>query len=195
MHHLYRQARNLPDEWNGMKERKMLKRILAPAIFALFVNLGAVTVSAQATPSTTSNDTAKAATDLDIQMVRQDIRDHRKQVLAANMVLTADEATKFWPIYDQYTQEAIKINDSRWELIKSYAASYDTMSDDQASDFMKRSGAIEQQLMALRDKYVPIFEKAVPPKKTALWYQIDRRLDLVLDVQLASMIPVVDASK
>jgi hypothetical protein len=49
--------------------------------------------------------------------------------------------------------------------------------------------------VALREKYVPIFEKVVPPKKTALWYQIDRRLDLVINLQLAGMIPVVDASK
>jgi hypothetical protein len=175
----------------------MLKRMLVLVGFAIFAIPGAAPVSAQAAQSTSggSSDAAKAAADLDIQMVRQDIRDHRKQVLAANMVLTADEATKFWPIYDQYIQETIKINDTRWELMKDYAANYGTMTDAQASDYMKRAGAIEQQLIALRDKYVPIFEQVVSPKKTALWYQIDRRLDMVIDLQLASMIPVVDASK
>ena len=106
-----------------------------------------------------------------------------------------DEATKFWPIYDQYIQETIKINDARWTLIKDYEANYDKMSDQMAENYMKTSARVDQQLVALREKYVPIFEKVVSPKKTALWYQIDRRLDLVINLQLAGMIPVVDASK
>jgi hypothetical protein len=150
--------------------------------------------AAQSAPAS-SSDAAKAAADLDIQMVRQDIRDHRKQIMAANLVLTPDEATKFWPVYDQYINETIKINDSRWDLMKDYATNYDKMSDDLAADYMKRSAAVDQQLIALREKYVPIFGKIVSPKKTALWYQIDRRLDLAINLQLASMVPAVGPSK
>jgi len=80
-------------------------------------------------------------------------------------------------------------------MIKDYAANYDTMTDQQAQDHMKRSVAIDQQFTALREKYVAIFQKVVSPKKTAQWYQIDRRLDLLISVQLAALIPVVDASK
>jgi hypothetical protein len=111
------------------------------------------------------------------------------------MTLTADEATKFWPVYDQYINETIKVNDTRYELIKDYAANYSTLTDAQANDYIKKSGAIEQQMTALRLKYVPLFEKVVSPKKAALWYQIDRRLDLLINLQLAALIPVVDTTK
>ncbi len=111
------------------------------------------------------------------------------------MTLTADEATKFWPIYDQYRQEAIKPNDDRWALIKEYAANYNTMTDAQAQDYMKRSNAIDQQLISLRMKYVPLFEKVISAKKTALWFQIDRRIDLLINLQLSAVIPVVDTTK
>ena len=80
-------------------------------------------------------------------------------------------------------------------LIKEYVQSYDTMTDAQANDFMNRSAAIDQQFSALLTKYVPIFEKVISPKKTARWYQIDRRMDLLINVQLAANIPIVDASK
>jgi hypothetical protein len=40
-------------------------------------------------------------------------------LIAANLKLT--EATKFWPIYDQYTQELIRINDKKYDLIKQYS--------------------------------------------------------------------------
>jgi hypothetical protein len=128
----------------------------------------------------------------DIEMLRADLRSQRKQITAQNMTLTADEATKFWPIYDQYRQEAIKPNDERWAVIKEYAANYNTMTDAQAQDYMQRAAAVDQQLLALRTKYVPVFEKAISAKKTALWYQIDRRVDLLINLQLSTVIPMVN---
>jgi hypothetical protein len=138
---------------------------------------------------------SNAATDTDIKLLREDIRSERKRLVAANMPLTDTEATKFWPIYDQYAAEVTKIGDTRVALIKEYAQSYDTMTDAQANDLMSRSAAIDQQFSALLMKYVPIFEKVISPKKTAKWYQIDRRLDLLINLELAANIPMVDASK
>ena len=111
------------------------------------------------------------------------------------MNLTADEATKFWPLYDQYQQDLNKIGDARWQLMKEYAASYPNVSAQQAQDFMARSTQVDQQMIALREKYVPIFEKVISPKKAALWYQIDRQIDLVVNLQLASLLPLVDPTK
>jgi hypothetical protein len=133
--------------------------------------------------------------DKDIEMLRADLRAQRKQITAQNMTLTADEATKFWPIFDQYRQEAIKFNDERWAVIKDYAANYNTMTDAQAQDYIQRSTAVDQQLLALRMKYLPVFEKVISPKKAALWYQIDRRIDLLINLQLSAVIPMVDTGK
>jgi len=133
--------------------------------------------------------------DQDIEMLRADLRSQRKQITAQNLPLTADEATKFWPIFDQYRKEAIKPNDERWAVIKEYAANYSTMTDAQAQDYMKRANAVDQQLLGLRMRYVPMFEKVISAKKTALWYQIDRRIDLLINLQLSSVIPMVNASQ
>ncbi len=62
----------------------------------------------------------------DVELLRANLRANRKNLMAQNMTLTADEATKFWPIFDQYRKEAIKPNDERWDLIKEYAANYNT---------------------------------------------------------------------
>jgi hypothetical protein len=154
------------------------------------------------TPPTSPAQSASGAgaqsnnvSDQDIEMLRKDLRAQRKEITAQNMTLTADEATKFWPIFDQYRQEAIKPNDERWALIKDYAANYNTMTDAQADDYIKRSTAVEQQLLALRMKYVPLFEKVISPKKTGLWYQIDRRIDLLINLQLSAQIPMVSTGK
>ena len=133
--------------------------------------------------------------DKDVEMLRANLRANRKELMARNMNLTADEATKFWPIFDQYRKEAIKPNDERWALIKEYAANYNTMTDAQAQDYVKRATAVDQQLLQMRLKYVPVFEKVISAKKTALWYQIDRHIDLMINLQLSSMIPLVDTTQ
>jgi len=133
--------------------------------------------------------------DQDIEMLRADLRSQRKQVTALNLPLSSDEATKFWPIFDQYRREAIKPNDERWALIKDYADNYNTMTDAQAQDYIKRSTAVDEQLLDLRMKYVPLMERVISPKKAALWYQIDRRIDLLINLQLSAVIPMVNASQ
>jgi len=149
--------------------------------------------SSQSAPGTEAQP--NSINDKDVEMLRANLRANRKELMARNMTLTADEATKFWPVFDQYRKEAIKPNDERWALIKEYAANYNTMTDAQAQDYMKRAETVDQQLLALRLKYVPVFEKVISAKKTALWHQIDRHIDLMINLQLSSMIPMVDTTK
>ena len=173
------------------------KSLVAALIVASALLLSSVAMSAQAAQTVPGGTVGapQANLDQDIQLLRQDVQSAKKQVVAANVNLTDTEATKFWPIYDQYSAEVAKIGDTRVALIKDYAQNYGTMTDAQANDFMKRAAAIDQQFSATRSKYVPIFEKVISAKKTALWYQIDRRLDLLINLQLAANIPVVDTTK
>jgi len=172
------------------------KSFVVLLVIASGLLLSNVAISAQVAQSAPApSPQSQASLDQDIQLLRGDIRSQKKEIVAANMNLTPDEATKFWPIYDQYTAEVAKIGDSRVALIKEYASSYNTTTDAQANDFMKRAAAIDQQFNDTRSKYVPIFEKVISAKKTALWFQIDRRLDLLINLQLAANIPVVNTGQ
>ena len=157
--------------------------------------LGVMALASQPIFAQAAQNSSEAGLDQDIKMLRTDVQSSRKTIVAENMNLTADEATKFWPIYDQYAAEVAKIGDARVALIKDYAANYDTMTDEQANSFIQRAAAIDQQFTDTRTKYVPMFKNAISAKKTALWYQIDRRLDLLINLQLAANIPVVDTAK
>ena len=157
--------------------------------------LGAMALAGQPIFAQAAQSSNGPSLDQDIKMLRSDVQASRKTITAENMNLSADEATKFWPIYDQYAAEVAKIGDARVALIKDYATNYDTMTDEQANAFIQRAAAIDQQFTDTRTKYVPMFQKAISAKKTALWYQIDRRLDLLINLQLAANIPVVDTAK
>jgi len=130
-------------------------------------------------------------TDLQISLMRKDLRDQKKQVIAANLPLTGDEATKFWPVYDAYTQQTIKINDGRYTLFKEYAANYTTMTDAQAGSYIRRWNEIDNAFTNLRQEWIPKFEQVLGIKKTATFFQIERRVGLMIELQLSSQLPLI----
>ena len=134
----------------------------------------------------------QSITDQEIELLRQDIRTQRRQVVAANLPLTTDESAKFWPVYDLYIGETIKINDIRFALVKDYAANYSAMNDAKAADFIRKWIEADKSMIDLRLKYIPIVEKVLSMKKSAMFFQIDRRVQLMIDLQLASQVPLVN---
>ena len=134
---------------------------------------------------------AQDSTDEDLKLLRKDLRSEKKQIVAANMNLTDAEAEKFWPVYDQYTAELTKINDSKAALIKEYLQTFDTMNGEQAESYIRKRGPVEESIMQLRLKYIPVFRKVLSGRQTALFFQIDWRLGLIIDLQLAQM-PLID---
>ncbi len=130
--------------------------------------------------------------DEDLQLFRKDLRSLKKQIIAANMGLTDSEAQQFWPIYDRYTAELVTIVDKKYALLNEYAQNYTTMTNEQAESYIKGRAAVEESLMQLRLKYFPIFRKALSGKSTALFFQMDWRLGLIMDLQLASQTPLIE---
>jgi hypothetical protein len=133
---------------------------------------------------------AEQVTDDTIQLMRQDIRSQRKQIVAANLPLTEAESIKFWPAYDRYVVDHSKIYDTRYALIKEYAKNYNAMTEDQARSFITRWTKTEEQMAQLRLTWIPEFEKVISAKKTAMFFQIDRRLGLMVELKLSSEIPL-----
>jgi hypothetical protein len=137
-----------------------------------------------------SKDT-QAVSEQDIQLLRQDVRSQKKQLIAANSTLTDAEATKFWPVYDQFSAEMTKLGDQKYALIKEYAQNFGSLTDDQAKNLINRSLALDEAAAQLRIKYVPIINKVLPGTKTATFFQMERRISTLIDLQLSSQIPLV----
>ena len=142
--------------------------------------------------SAQQHEATPAASDQYVELLRKDLRSEKKQVVAANMLLTEAEAQKFWPVYDEYTVEAAKINDAKLSVIKEYVQTYETLNDAQAERMVKTWSAADEATVQLRLKYLPIFQKALPGKKVARFFQVDRRIGSIIDLQLASEIPLVE---
>ena len=150
-----------------------------------------VTTPAQATAQSQAATPDQKATAQDIELMRKDIRSMRKQLVAANLKLTDTEATKFWPVYDQYIAELVKINNTKYQLLQEYFNSYGQLTDEQADSMTTRLLKLDVSVAELRQKYQPMFRAAVPAKVTASFFQLDRRIAMMIDLQLGSQIPLV----
>src|SRR6516164_48408 len=94
-------------------------------------------------PPTT--DTQKKNVQAYIEMLRSNVRQNKAEIMGAVMLLSADDAAKFWPIYSEYDAELTKVNDHRVANIKEYADNYDEMTDAKADELIQQALAYQKQ--------------------------------------------------
>ena len=172
----------------------MNKRLIVAAAFAGIVVMTGRPAAAQdatAQPATMVTLDQQSA-DENIRLFRKDVRSLKKQIISANIELTDAEAQQFWPIYDRYTAELVKIYDTKYALLNEYAQNYTGITGEQAESYIKGRAAVEESTLQLRRKYLPIFRKVLSVRLTALFFQLDWRLGLIMDLQLASQTPLVE---
>jgi hypothetical protein len=129
-------------------------------------------------------------TDADIALLRQDLRAVKMQVIGQNMSLSDEEGQKFWPIYNHYVKDLQEVNNQKYALLKQYAEMWETMSDQDAMIYVRHWLEADGQAQALRLKYVPVVSQVLPGRKAATFFQLDRRLNMIIDLQLFSQIPL-----
>ncbi len=129
-------------------------------------------------------------TDEDIVLLRQDLRAKKMQVIGQNMSLSDAEGQKFWPIYNHYVKDLQEVNNQKYDLLKQYAHMWSTMTDQDAVIYVRHWLEVDAEVQALRVKYVPVVNQVLPGKKAATFFQLDRRLNMIIDLQLFSQIPL-----
>jgi Spy/CpxP family protein refolding chaperone len=166
-----------------------MRRTLAYLLVACFVvgSLQAQTPAKQVSATSPS----PAAVDSSLTAFRADMQSSRADIMAKNLSLTADQAAKFWPVFNAYQKEQNVIMDEQLKGIQQYVAGYDSLDDAGALALMKAHLDRDARMNALRQKWLGEFQKVLPGKLAARAMQIDRRLSLVAQVELASRIPLI----
>jgi hypothetical protein len=131
-----------------------------------------------------------SVSDEDIALLRRDLRAMKMQVIGQNMSLSEAEGQKFWPIYNHYVKDLQAVNDQKYALLKQYAEMWETMSDQDALIYVRNWLETDGKAQALRLRYVPVVSEVLPGRKAATFFQLDRRLNMMIDLQLFSQIPL-----
>jgi hypothetical protein len=146
--------------------------------------------AAQGQQVTVQRVISPTVTDEDIALLRRDLRAMKMQVIGQNMSLSEEEGQKFWPIYNHYVKDLQEVNNQKYGLLKQYAEMWATMTDQDALIYVRNWLEADGQAQALRLKYVPVVSQVLPGRKAATFFQLDRRLNMMIDLQLFSQIPL-----
>jgi Spy/CpxP family protein refolding chaperone len=126
-----------------------------------------------------------------LKSLRADMQGSRADIMAKNLTLTAEQAGKFWPVFDKYQKEQNVIMDDQLKSIQKYAESYQTLDDAGALALINALLDRDAKMTTLRQQWLGEFQKVVPAKIAARAVQIDRRLSTLAQLQISSQIPLI----
>jgi hypothetical protein len=129
-----------------------------------------------------------------VDLLRADVRQQKAEMVGAVMQLSAADAAKFWPIYEQYDVELAKLNDERVANIEEYARAYNQMTDEKADELIQKALSYRKQRSELLAKYYELVKGALGGITAARFIQVEDQLLLVIDLQIDSSLPVVGQS-
>lgn len=127
----------------------------------------------------------------EIELLRADVRAEKMAIITKHMEFTEDQSQAFWPVYRKYEVELARIFDDKIALIKDYAGHYETMNDDKARDLLEGALEMEERTISLQRKYAVEMGTVVPPKTVTRFFQIERRINRLIDAQIAAALPLV----
>ncbi len=171
-----------------MKRRtKEISGLLAIAFVVGLLMSAPAAVFAQALSQQVSRQVTE-----ELNLTREIIQVKRKAIVALNMGLTDYESKAFWPVYDEYWAEMKKLGDRDVALISSFAKNYvyESLTNRKAEELLKEWMSIKKQTVKLQEKYTKRFKKVLAEKKVLRYFQIENKLDLIIDSELSAQIPL-----
>jgi hypothetical protein len=129
--------------------------------------------------------------DSTIALVRANMRADRTTLITTGMNFNEKEGAAFWPIYQQYEYERSKVDDGRVAVIKQYTQKYPTVTDAEAKSMAEQMMEYDSRLVMLKKKYYKKFNKVLPALTVTKFFQLERRVDLMMDMQVESSLPAL----
>jgi hypothetical protein len=167
--------------------------VIALAVTGLVWSADVSTSFAQ-TPSPPAASTPKAASgdDIsDVELTRAVIQVRRQALVTAAMELEPKEADAFWPLYREYRLEMGKVNDRFVKMLGGFLEAHATLTDAAAAKMMDDYLKIEGERTGVKVSYVPKFKSVMPARKVARFFQVDHKLDAIINADLAELVPLV----
>jgi len=125
-----------------------------------------------------------------IDLLREDVRQQKDEIMGSMMLLSAADAGKFWPIYSDYDVALAKLNDQRLETIKQYAHNYNDLTDEEADRLIQKSVAFQKERAELLAATYEKVKQALGGVIAARFAQIEHQLLLIIDLQIDSSLPI-----
>ena len=184
-----------------VKAMKFLHLGCLATLFAFALLLAPLGYAQTSTPKTEKKSAASPDADTQkkniqeyISLLRSNVRQEKAEIMGSMMALSAADAAKFWPIYSAYDADLTKLNDQRIQNIKEYASTYTQMTDEKADELIQKSLGYQKQRGELLASTYEKVKQACGGVTAARFAQIEHQLLLIIDLQIASSLPIVGES-
>ena len=127
----------------------------------------------------------------DLELTRAEIQKTRQAILMENLTLTEEEGLAFWPAYRDYRVDMARLGDRLVKVITAVNAGGGSLTDAQAGQLLDEYMDIKAQEASLKKKHAKAFRKLLPAPKVARFFQLENKLDAVINYELAASIPLV----
>lgn len=129
----------------------------------------------------------------EIALTRAIIKVQKKQLIAKNMNFTPSEKEKFWKLYREYQDQLDFINGRRVKLITDFADALKnkSLSDEKALKMLNESFHNRRLRLSTKQSFADKFQEILPGKKVARFFQLENKLDAIINFELARQIPLV----
>lgn len=127
-----------------------------------------------------------------LEVVRNVLNSEKKAIVAEAMQLSDNESGPFWEMYNEYNSELYKVHTKRVNIIKEFAANYESMSDEKADALWNNTISYQEELIKLNKTYYKRFKKILPAGKAALYFQVENKIASLINAELAAEIPLVE---
>jgi len=124
-----------------------------------------------------------------IEVARAGMQADRATIITSTMNFSDKEAAVFWPIYRQYEYERSKLDDLRVVVIKEYTQKYPNLTDAEAKAMAERMFECDSRQIALKKTYFKKFNKVLPALTVTKFFQTERRIDLMMDMNVEASLP------
>ena len=124
-----------------------------------------------------------------IAVIRANMQADRTTLITTGMNFNDNEGAAFWPIYREYQYERSKLDDRRSAVIKEYTQKYPNLTDAEAKEMAERMLDCESRLAELKKKYYKKFNRVLPALTVTKFFQLERRVDLMVDMQVEVALP------
>jgi hypothetical protein len=125
-----------------------------------------------------------------IELIKTQVGTQRQALVAENLQLTEEESTSFWPVYRSFHSERDKLVDRRIKLLMEFRDNFDGLSEEQSKKLLDDYIALQGEQLALRKKWVKNFRAVLSEKTTLRYFQIENKLDAIIDFDLAQVVPL-----
>ncbi len=131
----------------------------------------------------------------ELEDFRAQLLEDRREVVKTFLDLNANEEAAFWPVYEDYQEAVEAYRRRRMNMVLDFLENGGTYGRSESIELMRDWLAMKQDWVGLERAWLGEFLSVLPAQKAMRYYQIENKIDALINAELASFVPLAGAGE